>query len=107
MINGGQGAPIVPIYHKFLLKNLPFKNTIMFLNIGGVANLTYYDQKLLLGFDTGPGNGLMDTYMQINCNKSFDNNGHYASLGKPNMEIIQKMLAIDFFTKKYPNPSIN
>ena len=40
--------------------------------------------------------------MQINCNKSFDNNGHYASLGKPNMEIIQKMLAIDFFTKKYP-----
>ena len=60
--NGGQGAPIAPIYHKFLIENYNFKLPGCILNIGGIANLSYWDNKTLIGFDTGPGNILLDRY---------------------------------------------
>jgi anhydro-N-acetylmuramic acid kinase len=60
---GGQGAPIAPIYHKFILETLDIELPCCFLNIGGISNLTYWDGEILIGFDTGPGNALMDDFM--------------------------------------------
>ena len=64
--NGGHGAPLSPVYHKALAKEMKLQTPIVFINIGGVSNLTYYDNKTLIGFDTGPGNGLMDFFVQKN-----------------------------------------
>ena len=52
------------------------------LNIGGISNLSYWDGKKLIGFDTGPGNNLMDDYIQLFTNFNFDQNGSVASKGK-------------------------
>ena len=65
---GGQGAPLVPIFHKLLMQNQ--KLPVAVLNIGGVANITYIDEaNEIVAFDTGPGNALIDDAM----NKYFNN----------------------------------
>ena len=69
---GGQGAPLAPIYHKFIIEEFNLELPSCILNIGGVSNLTYWDGKRLLGFDIGPGNGLMDNYISVISNKHFD-----------------------------------
>ena len=76
---GGQGAPIAPIYHKFIIETLDIELPCCFLNIGGVSNLTYWDGDTLLGFDTGPGNALMDDFMSSTLNKDYDKDGILAS----------------------------
>ena len=100
--NGGQGAPIAPIYHKFLIENYNFNLPGCILNIGGIANLSYWDNKTLLGFDTGPGNILLDKYMQENFNKSFDENGLYSSIGNSDQKILEVVLNNNYFQKKFP-----
>lgn len=99
---GGQGAPLAPIYHRYLMESLNLPLPSCFLNIGGVANLTYWDGKNLLGFDTGPGNGLMDLYMQKNFDKEYDENGCLAKKGVPDEEIIRSILNNNYFNQKYP-----
>ena len=99
---GGQGAPIAPIYHKFIMETLDIKLPCCFLNIGGVSNLTYWDGETLIGFDTGPGNALMDDFMTSTFNESYDKDGIIASKGKPIKEEIIKFLKLDFFKKPPP-----
>ena len=72
------------------------------MNIGGVANLTYWDGHNLIGFDTGPGNGLMDLYMQNNLCKDYDKNGSLAKKGVPNENIVNGALRNNYFIQKYP-----
>ena len=62
--NGGQGAPIAPIYHKFIVEKLNIDLPSCFINLGGISNLTYIDFDELIGFDTGPGNCLIDLITQ-------------------------------------------
>ena len=69
---GGQGAPLAPIYHQFMINNLNLKLPSCILNIGGVANLTFWDGKNLIGFDTGPGNALMDNFTKSISNNYYD-----------------------------------
>lgn len=99
---GGQGAPLAPIYHQFIIKEFNLELPSCILNIGGVSNLTYWDGNKLIGFDTGPGNALMDNYMSIISDKSFDENGTLASKGIPDKKLIKKFLNDDFF--KSPPP---
>ena len=99
---GGQGAPLAPIYHKFIIKSLNLKLPACILNIGGVANLTYWDNNTLIGFDTGPGNALMDNYIKEVSNKYFDENGNIASKGIPNKKIVKKFMNHLFFKKPPP-----
>ena len=89
---GGQGAPLAPIYHKLLIDNLKLKTPSCILNIGGVTNITYWDGANLIGFDTGPGNGLIDQYVRSISDKYFDKDGYLASKGIPNKKIIKKHL---------------
>ena len=100
--NGGEGAPLAPIYHKCILNKLFNDKPNCFLNIGGVSNLSYIDKELILGFDTGPGCGLMDEYIQLQCGKEFDENGKLASFGKPNEEFIHKLMQKPYFIKNPP-----
>jgi anhydro-N-acetylmuramic acid kinase len=99
---GGQGAPIAPIYHQNIIESLNLNLPSCILNIGGVANITYWDGKSLIGFDTGPGNALMDDYMKISSNVYYDKDGKLASNGRPNKIIIKKFLNINFFKKPPP-----
>ncbi|MDC3141161.1 anhydro-N-acetylmuramic acid kinase [Alphaproteobacteria bacterium] len=100
--NGGQGAPIAPIYHKYLIQKLKISLPACFLNIGGICNITYWDGKELIGFDTGPGNALMDIFSQKRLSLKYDKDGLIASSGTSNLNKIQKILKHDFFNKKYP-----
>ena len=99
---GGQGAPLAPIYHQFIIKEFNLELPSCILNIGGVSNLTYWDGNRLLGFDTGPGNGLMDNYMSVISDKHFDKNGTLASKGTPDKKVIKKFLNHKFFKKPPP-----
>ena len=95
--SGGQGAPLAPIYHKLIVENFKLELPCCILNIGGISNLTYWDGDTLIGFDTGPGNALMDDYMVNIFNQNFDRDGSLAAKGTPIKEEIKKMLQHDYF----------
>lgn len=97
---GGQGAPLIPIFHKMLAKDQ--KMPCMIVNIGGVANLTYIDQENLIAFDTGPGNALIDDMMMQHYGKSFDNEGEIASDGVVDKLIVNKVLSGEYYNQAYP-----
>ena len=83
MAVGGQGAPLVPVYHRALAAMIGCALPVAFLNVGGVANLTFIgpdDQ--LIAFDTGPGNGLIDLMVQARGLGRYDDGGRYAAAGR-------------------------
>ena len=102
LLSGGQGAPLAPVFHKFIIEELNLNLPSCIINIGGVSNLTYWDGNDLIGFDTGPGNALMDDYISTISNKNFDENGIFASKGVPVKGEIKTFLKNDFFKKKPP-----
>lgn len=100
--SGGQGAPLAPIYHQKLIESFEIDQPACILNIGGVSNITFWDGETLIGFDTGPGNALMDNYIQKISDKYFDKNGTLASKGVPKKSLINKFLKHNFFKKPPP-----
>lgn len=99
---GGQGAPLAPIYHQNIIDTLDLPKPTCFVNIGGVSNITYWDGKDLIGFDTGPGNHLLDKFCQEVLNIPYDESGKIASRGKEKYKIIEKFLQHPYFKTKYP-----
>ena len=98
MINGGQGAPLTPIFHQLLVNQNQIKLPACILNIGGIANLTVVSSKDfndLKSYDIGPGNCLLDEWVRKNSKKKFDKNGELAKRGKTNKIILNQ--AIDNF----------
>ncbi|UTW53856.1 anhydro-N-acetylmuramic acid kinase [Kordiimonas sp. SCSIO 12610] len=108
MLHGGEGAPIVPIYHSALLKKNLKHKTIAVLNIGGVANVTWvkFDETGelidIVAFDTGPGNALLDDWMLAHTGKAIDFNGETAATGLKHEEIIMGLMASPYFDEKPP-----
>jgi anhydro-N-acetylmuramic acid kinase len=95
--NGGEGAPLTPIYHRLLIKLLAEKkkvNTpIIILNIGGIANKTFINSKYEIdSIDIGPGNCLIDKWVRVNSDKNFDENGDIARSGKVDKFILDQSL---------------
>ena len=100
--NKGQGAPLTPIFHNFLSKNIntkyQFEFPICFINIGGISNITKIinkDENLeknLEAFDAGPGNCLIDEWVRKNSKKKFDQNGLIAKSGKINHLILNQAI---------------
>ena len=99
---GGQGAPLAPIYHKYIIEQFDMTLPTCILNIGGISNITYWDGYNLIGFDTGPGNALMDDYIFSVMNKDFDEDGVVASSGYPIVSEIKKFLENTFFERLPP-----
>ena len=100
--NNGQGAPLAPIYHKHLIEKNFIDLPVCILNIGGISNITYFDGKRLIGFDTGPGNCLIDDFVKLKLGINFDENGKLGFLGSPNKNLLNYLLNNDFFSKKPP-----
>lgn len=102
---GGEGAPLVPIYHKALMGANDHQN-IALVNIGGVANITYLPARgqlhELVAFDTGPGNALIDQLMQKHFNKPYDQGGAIAASGQVDRDIISEFMNDPWFVRPYP-----
>lgn len=94
---GGQGAPLVPIYHYHLFKK--FAKNLMILNIGGVANYTYFedDIKNLFASDLSFGNAVFNDKMQKFYHKNYDENGFLASMGVVNNDLVNQVLEHQIF----------
>ena len=100
LLNGGQGAPIGSFYHKYILDKINEKTCI--INLGGIANITYVNNKNLISYDIGPANAVIDDLSDFFYNIKFDKNGHYGMKGKLIQEIFNKFQKDIFFKKKYP-----
>ena len=99
---GGQGAPLVPVYHRALVEAAGFVEPIVVVNIGGVANLTYVDGGAPIAFDTGPGNALIDDMMFSRTGEKMDSGGVTAAAGKVNPAALAELLAHPFFALPPP-----
>lgn len=98
---GGQGAPLVPLYHQALFTSVD--KPVVVLNVGGVANITWLGADgSIAAFDTGPGNALIDDWMQEQANKPFDKQGAVAALGHVDWAHVRAFLRHEYFDKPYP-----
>ncbi len=88
---GGQGAPLVPAFHASVFSSADEARAI--LNIGGIANLTLLPRTgIVRGFDSGPGNGMMDAWCQLHRDQNYDHDGEFAASGKINEKLLQRCL---------------
>ena len=103
ILNGGQGAPLAPIYHHLLLKKNNLNLPSAIINIGGISNITYVgkDNKIL-SYDTGPGNILIDKWVSSKTKKDYDEDGLIAKSGKINEDKLKKLLNKPYYKKKIP-----
>jgi anhydro-N-acetylmuramic acid kinase len=99
MAFGGQGAPFAPAFHRFLFEKLD--GTTLVANIGGMANITVIGDPLL-GFDTGPGNVLMDGWCQEKFGVPFDREGAIAQRGEVDEAVLEAMLSDAYFARPAP-----
>ena len=93
--NGGEGAPLAPIFHKALVKQNKIELPVCILNIGGISNVTIiedYEQNNLKSRDLGPGNCLIDAWVRKNKKGNFDKDGAYAAMGKANDLMLNQAL---------------
>ncbi|MEJ2459839.1 MAG: anhydro-N-acetylmuramic acid kinase, partial [Novosphingobium sp.] len=100
---GGQGAPLVPAYHAALAGKLGLERPVAFLNLGGVANVTFIGVDLeLIAFDTGPANGLIDQIVQARGAGRYDDGGRLAAAGRTNGEALAQLLSHEYFRGNGP-----
>jgi anhydro-N-acetylmuramic acid kinase len=99
---GGQGAPLVPIFHQALARDLARPHPIAVLNLGGVANVTFVDGGDPVACDTGPGNALIDDFMRARTGARYDDHGDAAATGKSDGAFIARVLDNPFFDRKPP-----
>ena len=101
---GGQGAPLVPAYHNAVFAHESKYRALM--NIGGIANVSLLPPKKqsepVRGFDTGPGNTLMDKWISQHLNQSFDESGQWAASGVVNKTLLDKLLCDPYFSLPAP-----
>lgn len=100
---GGQGAPLVPLYHRALARSAGVQEPIAIVNIGGVGNITYVGLgEELLAFDTGPGNALIDDWALSHTGVPVDKDGALAEIGEVDVEALRKLMDHAFFEAKPP-----
>ena len=107
---GGQGAPLAPFYHFALAKHLGLTTPVAFLNIGGVANLTWLDPGCsdaaepgaCLAFDTGPGNALIDDLCRARLGQPMDQDGALTRVGEVDDAVLVDFLSDPFFAQAPP-----
>ena len=93
--NGGQGAPLTPIFHKIISKNIKIEMPFCILNLGGIANITAIESdenSTLVSCDIGPGNCLIDEWIRKKTGKKYDKDGTIAKIGKKNILILNQAL---------------
>ncbi len=111
---GGQGAPLAPFYHWACARWAGCEQPVVFLNLGGVGNMTWVDPQsdapeapgVLLAFDTGPANAPLNDAMQARTAAALDENGALARTGTVDMKVIHRLLEHPYF-KKLPPKSLD
>ena len=105
---GGEGAPLVPLYHAALLGRERKQDTIAILNIGGVANVTWIsfakdeNNPEIVAFDTGPGNAMLDDWAQIHTGTPYDVDGNLAARGISHEQVAVGLMASPYFDETPP-----
>lgn len=100
---GGQGAPLVPVYHRALARGLAENGPLLVLNLGGVANITYLDGDAdPIACDTGPANALLDDFMKARTGEPLDRDGVCAAAGRVNEVALGRLLDHPFFAQRPP-----
>ena len=100
---GGEGAPMVPVFHRAMARMLDRMQPVGVLNLGGVANLTFVDgDSELIACDTGPGNALIDDFLRLRTGNARDNDGRAAAAGKVDEAAVARVLAHPFFARRPP-----
>ncbi len=103
---GGEGAPLVPVYHRALTRQLG--STVAVLNLGGVGNVTWIDgdegagPETMLAFDTGPANALVDDFVRIRRGERFDEGGALAAKGRVDEARLADLLSDPYFDRQPP-----
>tara|TARA_R110000751_G_scaffold12193_8_gene42013 strand:- start:2166 stop:3275 length:1110 start_codon:yes stop_codon:yes gene_type:complete len=100
---GGQGAPLVPAFHQAIFGSA--EKDVFVVNIGGIANITFLPANAphkTTGFDTGPGNALMDYWFSQHQSGRFDTKGQWANSGTICPDLLQAMLSDSYFTQPAP-----
>jgi anhydro-N-acetylmuramic acid kinase len=100
---GGQGAPLVPAFHHAALADRMEARVVV--NLGGIANITILpdlDPAAVRGFDTGPGNGLMDEWAERHLGTTYDADGAFASAGRVHAELLDSLLGDPYFDSRPP-----
>ncbi len=100
---GGQGAPLVPAFHNVVLRSSGHNRVVV--NIGGIANITILPKDAkqpVTGFDTGPGNGLLDAWAERHLGKRMDEDGRFAASGKTHEGLLADLLSDSYFALAPP-----
>lgn len=103
MVVGGEGAPLVPVYHAALARKIGKPGPIAFLNVGGVANFTFIGRDgEIIALDTGPGNGMLDLMVQKRGLGRYDDGGALAASGEVKQTVLSHLLAHPYFEREGP-----
>jgi anhydro-N-acetylmuramic acid kinase len=103
MAAGGQGAPLVPVFHRAIAATIERPWPLMVLNLGGVANITFLtDHADPIACDTGPGNALIDDFMRARNGEAYDEGGAAAACGKVDQAFVDRVLGDPFFAAPLP-----
>ncbi|MFT5704199.1 MAG: anhydro-N-acetylmuramic acid kinase [Shewanella sp.] len=99
---GGQGAPLVPAFHQQMFSK-PGTNRVI-VNIGGISNVTYLpgNGQPVVGFDTGPGNTLVDAWIQQVKDEAYDKDGAWAASGVTDDKLLSLLLSHSYFSMVFP-----
>jgi anhydro-N-acetylmuramic acid kinase len=97
---GGEGAPLVPLYHQALAATLP--QPLAVLNLGGVGNVTYLDGETVIAFDTGPANALLDDFVRRRRGLPFDRDGQLAAAGRAEPALVEEFARHSYFRRPAP-----
>jgi anhydro-N-acetylmuramic acid kinase len=99
---GGQGAPLAPVYHRAMVAKVP-ERPVAFVNIGGVANITWIGaDRALIAFDTGPGNAMIDDWMMKRTGAARDDGGALAAQGTVHEDYVSAYLRHNHFAAPVP-----
>jgi anhydro-N-acetylmuramic acid kinase len=100
---GGQGAPLVPAFHRALALGLDHPHPMAVVNVGGVANISYLDRAAdPIAFDTGPGNAPIDELVRARTGQRCDRDGKLAAHGAVHEQIVATVLADSYFSRRPP-----
>ncbi|MCF3932524.1 anhydro-N-acetylmuramic acid kinase [Acuticoccus sp. M5D2P5] len=98
---GGEGAPLVPVYHRALVREAGLAEPALVINLGGVANVTFIDGDTLIAFDTGPASALIDDAM-AEIGESLDEGGGVAASGRVDEAALAVLLDHPYFAEPAP-----
>ncbi|GAB1262644.1 anhydro-N-acetylmuramic acid kinase [Aurantivibrio plasticivorans] len=101
MAAGGQGAPLAPAIHNAVFRHPDIERFIV--NIGGISNITHLHRTAdVIGFDTGPGNGLMNEWIKKHQALEYDDNGRWSASGTPQPQLLRELLLHPYFLQPAP-----